>query len=230
MHGLTVRTATALIGPVVRAMRWRAFGSAAAAGLLIVGVPAALGVVLLPENLAGLLRVAAVCLAVGVAFLLDDPAAPSTTTVPTTRRLRQALRIGLAVPAVAVCWAAAAGITVAGAAPGVAGQLPLAGLTLEAAALCAVALCVAALVVRRSSDGIAGTAAAPGLLILAVVGHLLPAPAALFVAPGDPRWTAAHHRWGLLLVTATLIAVWAGGEPRPGVAPGRPDERRPEAA
>ncbi|WP_449488250.1 hypothetical protein [Streptomyces purpurascens] len=54
-----------------------------------------------------LLRVAILAFAMGLVFLLDDPARHTTATVPTPRPVRIALRVGLVAPVVAAWWTAA---------------------------------------------------------------------------------------------------------------------------
>jgi hypothetical protein len=195
-------------------MRWRPFLAAAGLGLAIVVVPAVSSVTLANHNLVTLLRVAAVCGALGAAFLLDDPAARSIATAPAGRLLRLAVRAGLALPAVAAWWAAAVAITVAGAGPDLpAATLRLGGTTLEAAAMLAVALGLAVVAGRDAADGVGSTVAGVGLLLLMAGVAVLPERAALFVVPDDPRWRAVHGWWALVLAVAVAAAIWTGREP-----------------
>jgi hypothetical protein len=213
MRSVTVRTARALIRPTVRAMRWKPFLAATSLGLAIVTVPAAMSVVLLSTDLTDLLRIAAICGALGVTFLLDDPAARSTATVPTSRLTRRAVRAGIALPAAGAWWAAVLTITTTGAEDGIGATLHLPGITLEAAALFVLAGGLAIVATRGTVDGNGSTVAAPGLLILVAAVSLLPQRAALFVEPDDPRWQSAHHSWLLLLVLAVVGALWSSHEP-----------------
>jgi hypothetical protein len=210
------RNLRALLAPTARAMPWRLFLAAAGLGLLIVAAPAASTVSLRDHDLTALLRLAAACGAVGVAFLLDDPATHTLAVVPTPRWARHLVRTALATAAAAVWWVALLAVTVAGAHDGAADTLPLPGLTLEAAALAAVALGLAAIRLRVGADGTAGVLAAPAVLVLSVAATLLPAGWALFVEPDDPRWTAAHGRWAVLLAVALAALAWAWREPPRG--------------
>ncbi|TDC84195.1 ABC transporter [Micromonospora sp. KC606] len=209
---MSVRVVPRLFRPVARAMPWWTFLAAAGLGLAIVTVPAATAVTLTGEDLVGLLRVAAVCGALGVGFLLDDPAARSIATVPTPRPVRYAARAGVILPAAAVWWALVLAVTVAGAEDGIGATLPLGGVTVEAAALGGVALAVAAVRLRGRPDS-GGLLAFPVLLGLVMAARLLPDRMALFVPPDDTEWARTHERWAVLLVVAVAVSTWASQEP-----------------
>ncbi|GGN92416.1 ABC transporter [Actinoplanes lobatus] len=202
---MSVRVLPLLVLPAARATPWTAFLAAAGVGLTIVAVPAALRVELTAEDLVGLLRAAAVCGALGLAFVLDDPAARTIATVPTPRPLRYAARAGVILPAAAAWWALVLTITGAG------DVLPLGGVTVEAAALGGVALAAGAVRLRSGDSG--GIVAAPAVLVLVVAASRIPPKLALFVPPGDERWAAAHDRWAVLLAAAVVVSVWAAAEP-----------------
>jgi hypothetical protein len=190
-------------------MRWLPFLAAAALGYVVVAAPAVTSVVLSDHDLTNLLRFAALCVAVGVAFLLDDPAARSIVTVPTGRLTRHAVRAALVLPVVGAWWAVAVVTTIAGAEHDIGKTVPVWAVTLEAGTLVATALCLAAVGLLGAANGMASTVAAPALLALATVLYLLPERIALFLAPGDPQWTAAHGRWWLLLAIAFAVGIWA---------------------
>ncbi|MCW6010938.1 hypothetical protein K1W54_41285 [Micromonospora sp. CPCC 205371] len=209
---MTARVVPALLAPTARAMSWPPFLAAAGFGLVIVAVPAAMTVVLSGEDLVRLLRLTALCGALGVAFLLDDPAARMAATAPTPRVVRHAVRAAVALAAAAVWWAAVVAITVVGAGKEVAARLPLWDASLEAAAFASAALALAAARSRNGSAG-AGAVAAPAALVLALLLSRLPERLAMLVAPGDPRWEAAHDRWAALLAAAVVGLLWAGHEP-----------------
>jgi hypothetical protein len=213
MCSVTARTVHSLIGPTARAMRWKPFLAATGLGMTIVAVPAAMTVVLLKTNLTDLLRIAAICGALGITFVLDDPAARSTATVPTSRLTRRAVRASIALPAIGAWWAAVLTLTTAGAEDGIGATLPLRGITLEAAALFVLAGGLAVLATRGTVDGNGSTVAAPGLLILVAAVRLLPQRAALFVGSDDPTWQSAHHRWAVLLILAGIGALCSSHEP-----------------
>jgi hypothetical protein len=199
----------ALVWPTLRATRRRPLLGAMAVGLAIVAVPAMLPVTLGPDNLAVLLRLAAACAAIGLAFLFDDPAKPTTATVPTPAWRGIAVRTAAAVAAMAVWWAAAFAVTVAGAEDGTADKLPLPGLTLEAAALGGIAVTTAIVAWRCTPRGVVSPAAAPGALVLLAVLAFAPRRLIVFVSVVSPDWDAAHRRLAILLACCLAAAVAA---------------------
>jgi hypothetical protein len=205
-------TAAALLRPTARATAWIPLLVAAALGTAIVAVPVVAGLELTPNDVANLLRFAAVFAGLGAAFLLDDPAASTTSVVPAPRPLRQAVRLAVAVPVLAAWWGALCWTTVAGVQPGTAPAWLLRGLTVEAAAVAAVAFALASAALRRLPDGAAGVVAAPALLAATVSATALPASIGLLVPPGDGpgagRWNAAHRWWWALTTVAVLVGIW----------------------
>jgi hypothetical protein len=205
-------TAVALLRPTARAMTWIPLLVAAAIGTAIVAVPVVTGLDLTPNDVANLLRFAAVFAGLGAAFLLDDPAATTTSVVPTPRRLRHAVRFVVAVPVLAVWWGFLWWTTVAGVQPGTAPGWLLRGLTVEAAAVAAVAFALASAALRRLPDGAAGVIAAPALLAAVVSATALPAPVELLVPPGGGpgagRWNTAHRWWWAVIAVAVIVVIW----------------------
>ena len=149
---------------------------------------------------------AALAFAVGLAFLLDDPARNVTAAVPTRRAVWIGLRAALVVPLAALCWAAALLLVPGRIRP------PAGGLTVEAAALGVLALTGAVAAVRfaeepRPGAAVARTSAA-GAVLVALLAAPLPERWALFVAADSPGWAVAHQRWAVLLaLTLTAGAV-----------------------
>lgn len=213
MPGVTAARCGALVHRSARAMRWGPFLIAGGSAVTMAAVPGVLALRLAGPHTTTLLRVAAISGAFGVAFLLDDPAARSTAVVPTSRLRRLAARLVVALPVLALWWAAILGVTVTGA--GDAGGLPLVDLSVEAGAIVAGALGAAAVGLRRSADGIASGVAVPALLAGLAVLWFLPPPATLFVVPDDPRWVPTHHVWWALLIATALTTLLAGREPVP---------------
>lgn len=213
----------ALAGPVWRTLPWRALGSAGALGLLLAGTPRMAGAEPSPWQALTLLRGAALVGALGLVFLLDDRARHLTAPVPTRRPFRQALRVALVAPPAALWWTAVLLLAPSGTRP------PVGDITLEAAAMCVLALAGAAAAVRLTDEPRPGPAVATALLIVAVLAPLLiPDDWALFVVPGDPRWSAAHDRWAILL--AAFAVAWAVCGPEPVGRRGRRRRRgRPRA-
>ncbi|WP_243762332.1 ABC transporter [Streptomyces sp. Tu 3180] len=198
----------ALVRPVARAVPWRAVGTAGALGLLLAAVPRLTGDQATGWLALNALRSSALAFALGLAFLLDDPARHTTAAVPTRRPVRHALRLALVAPVAALWWTAALHLVPRAVRP------PEAGVTVEAAAVLALALAGAALAVRVGGGTGPGRAVAGGLLASAVLAPLLwPGRWALFVTPDDERWAAAHDRWTVLLCAALVVAAVCAAEP-----------------
>ena len=206
---MTAPTTYALFRPTARAMRWGPFAVSGVLGLAILVIPELITIKLTAAHLTTLLRIAAACGALGVAFLLDDPAKRSTPTVPTPRLVRHAVRAALGLPVVGVWWAIAVTIAPVGAKHGVPAALPRGALTLEAAALVLGALMLAAIGQLFSSEGSSGIVATPVLLVLLAIVWFLPHRVALVVSTDDPQWTHAHHRWVGVLIAAGVGFGWA---------------------
>lgn len=208
MRGVTGALVGALIGPVWRTLPRRALGSAGVLGLLVAGAPALTGGEPTRWQTLTLLRGVALIGALGLAFLLDDPARHLTAPVPAPRPLRQALRVALVAPLAALWWTAVLLVAPSESRP------PADDITLEAVAMGALALAGAAAVVRLTDEARPGPAIAATLLLTAVLAPLLaPDGWALFVPPDDPRWPAAHDRWAVLL--AAVVVAWGACGPEP---------------
>ncbi|MCH0566111.1 ABC transporter [Streptomyces sp. MUM 2J] len=196
-----------LLRPTARVLPRAPLTAGVALGLLVAALPR-----LLPDaesQLLGLalLRATALAFALGLTFLLDEPARPTTEAVPTGRQVRTWLRAALALPAAALGWCAALLLIPQAARP------PLADVTAEAAALTATALALAAAAARRSSETRPGRIAVQVLPVLVVAGILLPERWGLFVAPGSPEWDAAHDRWAAVLLVA--LTLWTASVREP---------------
>ncbi len=204
----------ALTRPTVRSLPWRLLAGGWSLGVVVAAVPALFSLDLPAAVLANVVRAAALCGAVGTAFVLDDPARHTTGAVPVPRPLRQALRVAVVGLAGAVWWAAVLGVVRAGADAESWAALPAGALTVEAGALSGLALALAGAAVRFSAVRLPGPAVAAALPALPVAAAVfLPYEHALFVPPGDPRWADAHTLWAGIL--AATLAVWAGCGPEP---------------
>ncbi|MFF4060877.1 ABC transporter [Streptomyces sp. NPDC001668] len=202
----------ALVVAVARTVPWRAVGAGAVVGLLVTGLPRLLSKTPDPWLGLTLLRAAALVFALGLAFLLDDPARRLTTPVPTRRWIRTGLRVALVAPLAALWWTAALALLPRQARP------PLGAVTLEAAATAVLALAAAALAVRFTDEPEPGPSVAAGVLTLALLAPLLlPARWDLFVPVGAPDWEAAHLRWATVLAGAVLLGAACAVEPVRGL-------------
>ncbi|MET7484812.1 ABC transporter [Streptomyces sp. NPDC005538] len=197
-----------LVRPVLRALPRRALGAGTAAGLLLASLPRLLADHPNPWTALLVLRGAALVFALGLTFLLDDPARHVTAAVPTRRMVRGALRTALVAPLAALWWTAALLLIPAQARP------PVGAITLEAAAAAVVALAASATAVRLTDEPEPGQRVAIALLATSMAAALLlPEHWGLFATPQDKWWTPGHQHWALVLAGAA--AVWAGCGPEP---------------
>jgi hypothetical protein len=205
-----LRLVPALLVPTARAVGWAPplAGFILSLGLLALAVRP--GLALPVERLVLWLRITMTVGALGCAFLLDDPSEPTTEGVAGSLLLRRTLRVALLLPATAAWWAAAVW-RVRAVHPGL--PLPVAALTLEAAALLAVTVALAAAGSHLAPERRGGVVAAPALLALAGAAFLLPARVALYAQPGGAAWGAAHRRWALLLGLALAASAAASRDP-----------------
>lgn len=200
--------ARALLRPLWRTLPRRALVTGAVLGLLFAGIPRLFSLRLDTGAGLNLLRAAALTFALGLAFLLDDPARHITAAVPTRRPVRVGLRVALVAPSAVLWWTAALFLIPEQARP------PVGAVTLEAAATALLAPAAAAVMVRFTNRAEPGGAVCVGLLAVAVLASLLlPERWTLFPAPSAPRWEGAHQTWAVVLVAAALAGAWSCAEP-----------------
>ncbi|MFH9549435.1 ABC transporter [Streptomyces sp. NPDC051445] len=210
-----------LVPPVWRSLPWRALTTAGGLGLLLAGSTR------LPDHApdAGLgllvVRLTALTGALGLAFLLDDPARNTTATTPVGRARRTVLRLALAAPLTALWWAVALLLTPAPTrpAPGPA--------TLEAAGMACASLALATIAVRFTRTAAVGRSAAIWLGSAAAVAVLVPDRWGLLGTSQGPYGAATQARWAVVLgATVALSALWTP-EPLRGPWRHRSGRRRP---
>ena len=165
------------------------------------------------------LRVGALLLCMGAAFVLDDVSEETIGHVPTPLLMRRTLRILLLLPLLGSAWAAM--LYIAGdVARDDGGPMPAGDLTLEAATLLAVAFCAATVGGRFTADRLGGIAAAPIVLVLVAVATFLPERQKMILgSPSFARWEDAHEWWRVVLVAAVVGFVLLNrstGSHRPG--------------
>jgi fluoroquinolone transport system permease protein len=205
-----LRLVPALLHPTARAVGWAAALGAFALSLGLLALAVRPGLPTPPADLVRWLRLAMIVAALGYAFLLDDPSEPSTEAVAGSLLLRRTLRVALLLPATAAWWVAAVW-RVRAVHPEL--PLPVAALTLEAAALLAVTLALAAAGSQLAPERRGGVVAAPALLALASAAFLLPARVTLYAPPGGAAWDGAHQRWAILFGLALTAFALASRDP-----------------
>lgn len=164
------------------------------------------------------IRMAALALCLGAVFVLDDPAAVTVASVPSSLRYRRSLRMALIAPLIATAWAGQLAYVVLHTTSllhrDTEGLFPFWSLTLEMVAMMMTGLAIAALATRRGAEGLGGVAAGPTLLLLFGASMFLPHRWTLFPASlDDPQWVAAHVRWAIIAVLATLLFAYFSRDP-----------------
>ena len=143
----------------------------------------------------------AALLALGVGFVLDDPAAATLACSPSTLWWRRRMRLVLMLPLVAFLWATVVAVA----------ELPTATdhgpAALESATMVAVVLAASAAAARWNGDGMGGAAAGPVLLGLVFVARVLPGRWAFFPVQVHER------RWLVALVVACGVLLLASRDP-----------------
>lgn len=195
----------ALLRPLLSAVRWQpSIGAIALAALLLALKADDLGA---GGTALMLLRGVAALLALGAAFLLDDPAANTVAGSPTSLAWRRSHRLALLAMLVGTPWTLA---VLAVQSRGT--DVPIAGLTLELATLLAVGLAAGAIITRWTDAPEPGVFAAPLTVGILLTAFRLPEQCALFV-PRGPLWGPAHERWALVLAAAVLAFLQCTRDP-----------------
>ncbi|WP_327316125.1 ABC transporter [Streptomyces sp. NBC_01235] len=196
-----------LLPPLWHSLPWPALTTAGALGLLSAAT------VRLPDHAPDadlgrlVLRLTALTGALGLAFLLDDPARNTTAATPVGRAQRTVLRLALVAPLTVLWWATALLLIPAPARPA------LGPATLEAAGMVCAALALATIAVRFTEAPEVGRGTAIWLGVAAGVTLLVPNKWGLLGTPHDPYWVATQVRWAVVLgATVTLSAI---GTPEP---------------
>ena len=186
-------------GALGRVLRWQPVAVASAGAV-------AIGVADIVDSGLVTLRVAALMLAVGVGFVIDDASAVSTVAVPVSRAHQVTLRMTVGGLAVAVAFAAIAvperwaGVSV------------VTGVALEAAALVVAALAAAVIAHLRfeaAEPGFVGVGVVAAVVVTAIA---LPQQWALIPSVG-PEWSDAHLRWAGLLALGVAALIAGAREP-----------------
>jgi hypothetical protein len=199
----------ALLGPTARSMPWVPLAAAAVVAPLITHFMAGGSMHGLSDRL-NALRIAGTAMAVAIGFILDDPAREGTQHQPVPVLLRRALRAVLALPIAALIWSLCLWLAFRTWPPAseglgsveLAGDLPLAALTLEFAGIAAVALALSAASTPFVPEAMGGVAAGPILILLVLIGAVLSTVVPLFAGdPTEPSWQAAQKAWWVILAT-----------------------------
>lgn len=190
---------------VARAVRWPPLigASMLSIWLLVWQVPGADT----SDATLGLLRRAALLLAIGAAFAFDDAAAAVTSAAPRTLAQRLTVRAGLVcVPAIAL-WSVAIFVVETFGSTALPASA-VAGVSGECACALVGGLAIAASLRRLGGIAEPGQFAGPALVAVSL-GLLFVPVRWQFIGDIGPQWTAAHQRWaflGLVVVAALVLA------------------------
>lgn len=218
------RSALTLASQLLRSTNRVAIAGGAAVALAFGWIPLAAGIGLELADATTMLRFALFGMVIGLAFVLDDPAAPTTATLPTPRYVLVVLRLVPATVLATTVWMVAwLGCRLA-LDPQARSLLPLGGLLLEGFALLAVTFWLAA---TRWGNDVArgGVLAAPALVLLLIAAALLPDSAAVFPPPGTEPWDESRLVWGVVLTVGVAGLAWTSHESAP-----RPRSATPSAS
>jgi len=230
-HSLTARgPAAAQRGPALAAhvagmMPWGPLLAGCITGIgVTVALRIAAGPTETPPDLAVGVRASFVPVIAGLAFVLHDPHRSLIGSLPARAWLTPAVRVAMAIPALAL--SSAVQLQIAGRALAAdlhatsqpAAALPWVALTAELAAWCALALALGAGLERTRWHDLAGLIAAVGAL--AVIGavalvplHLLPVTITAMTSAQLRQWSSAWRLWAAAGAAAILVAAWAAGDP-----------------
>jgi hypothetical protein len=208
------RLLTSLIPATWKTLPWPALAGGTLPGPLLAAVPAIASTRIPPPGFTTLLRLAALAGALGVAYLLDDPARTTTSVVPVPRWLRWCLRATLTAVPVTAWWAGTLLVAWLGMDHAVRTGMPFTTVSLEAVTMLTLAAALSAAVSRRRNVTHGSTIAIPVLLALAALFALAPRSLALVVSPADPRWTHVHQAWAILLLSGLISFITLSHEPR----------------
>ena len=185
-----------LAGPSARTIRWASLSVLVAVAALAVWSGARKGGDPAPVALPA----ATTLLAAWLCFLFEDAAAETTDATATPLMLRRAVRVAIAVPAVAVAWFA---ITWIGPLDG-----PAPAMTASFLAQATLALAVGAVLCRISPGGRGGLAAAGVIVFVAIV---LPVWLArpVTIDPAHPPFGSVSTYWSAVAAAGCLLLAWA---------------------
>lgn len=193
---MRVRTALRSAPATARSMAWAPLAGAVAAVAALVAVQRPWDDHALTLALA---RLAVVTVAIGATFALDDDAAVTLASSPTSLLCRRAVRVALVLTASVAVVAVVAFLAV-GPMDGT-GSVPLGRLALEAAGILLLAMALSvALGGDRGAFVFAG-----GLLAAVVVQQRWPSYSLFPLAPSAPGWSRAAAVWAVVAVVSTAV-------------------------
>ncbi|MGW0535149.1 hypothetical protein [Streptomyces sp. NPDC003032] len=212
-------TVMPLLRPEFRAARTLPLWCGAALGVTVCAVPGVFSITVGSGPAAALLHLAAVLGSLGLAFVLDDPAATTTSQCPSPWWLRRSLRVAGGLLVVVTAWAIDTVLVSAALDDELRPAFPHLDVAVETLALALLAVALTLVGLRYTQGRAGGPVAASGLIVIVLTLLLLPDDLAFFVDPSQvEHWESATTRWygaALAALAATLVLL-----------PRRPAERR----
>lgn len=192
-----------LIRPTMRAMRWGAPAGSTLPAAFVVWHFHNQPFTSASSSAFGL-RVAALTLALGLAFVLDDPSEDTTAPAPISILTRRALRIALTLPPSLLYWLLLRAYASNGLPPG--RGLPEWPFLIEVVAFAAVAFAGAALGARTISDKLGGPAGAGAVILVGLITALFPWGNGLLARiPGQPEYGGSIGWWWAIAAGSALV-------------------------
>lgn len=173
-------------------------------GSAVAVAPVVAGVELEVHDVVLLLRCSMVIMALGAAFVLDDPTGRTTEAVPVSRAWVSMLRCLAAVTALGAAWTVQLAVAPLAVPAEARAALPSASLTLEPVTVVAWALVLGSLGARFTAEGSGGVLAAPGMVLVVIAVMLLPEEAAPFAQPQSEGWERSRWIWTAALGAGVL--------------------------
>ncbi len=187
---------------VARSSRWAPLSVSALLAVVLVALRH-------DQQAAGPMQTAAILLAGGAGFALDDPATETLAASPTPLLLRRSLRLLVMVPPVMVLW----GLLLRW--QGTEGSAESVALTILFAGLMGLSLAVAGVAGRTTwLPGRGGLAAPPAILVMVFLSGAIPRrwrPLPLGDVPGG--WTQIYIRWAAAAAVGTLVLLMSSSDP-----------------
>ena len=152
--------------------------------------------------------VAGVSIALGAAFIFDDPATDSIRSTPTSLMFRRGVRITLTCLPIAVVWGVMLGFARLRVGP----EMPLALPSLAFAAMLSFSLAAAAYGGRVVADGLGGLIGGPALLVTVGLSRTLPSRFQFFDSHSDAGYSAPL-RLSVVIGICLVALLWASLDP-----------------
>ncbi len=193
------RRRLAIVVPSTRVVGWRPMVAVSLIGTVVLATGD-------PNSVAEQLSGVSACLAAAACYVIHDPAAATTASVPTSLPVRRLLRVAMALAGCALGWLVAT-LVVTHRVPGV----PVWPSTLELATFASVGLAVAALASSKD-EGSDGTITGVVVTLSCFASTFVPGPRWL-PFPADPAAPGAATRLVVLLAGSALLLTAASRDP-----------------